>query len=172
MCSGHFFHKKSFVQRCLDFEVSWRIFMPSVLFHCGCFDLYLVSHLWLIILFSEDALIVRCNFCVTKNFRMDYREPGRWLTASSKSDWLTRWSLWSLVAIKTEICCSYTEMLWSCHLALGMNLGIDQPPLHHRVMYCSSFHSWLLFVPKEWDPSTSVTIQSFLVMSGNVFAFS
>lgn len=75
--------------------------MLPVHFHYGCSDLCLVSHLGLIILFSEDATFGRCNFCVTKNFRVDYRESGIWLTASSKSDWLTRLSLWSLLAIET-----------------------------------------------------------------------
>lgn len=50
---------------------------------------------------------------------MNYRESGRWLTASSKSAWLTRWSLWSQVATKTVKCAA---LILSCE-AVTWHLG-------------------------------------------------
>lgn len=103
-----------------------------------------VSHLWLIILFSEDAIFGRCNFCVLRTVRMNYRESGRWLTASSKSAWLTRWSLWSQVATKTVKCAalilSCEAVTWHLGWALGWLSLLCTTELHTALPSTADFY--------------------------------
>lgn len=89
------------------------LFIPSVLCQCKCFDLQSLCDLTCFLPVAQNFIFWGCNICVTRSFRMVYREPERCLTASRRSERLTHWSFWTLVAIKpVETYYAYTRMLW------------------------------------------------------------
>lgn len=119
---------------------------------------------------AHDWIFWGCNICLNRSFKVVYKEPERCLKASSRSERLTQWSLWTFgtnlgcyenllqLITLTMRCCD------DSHFVLGRSLVVAQVPLCPLQSCVLPFLSqiWFLFVQKVWDPSPSVTIQSFL----------